>query len=65
MIIVIDEKKSALDDFRVMISSDKVNYKKSFDLIVLQIDTECFEILFYDVINVLDLIICLEIINRE
>ena len=35
MIVVIDEEKSALDDFRIMISSDKVNYRESFDLIIL------------------------------
>ena len=35
MKIVIDEKKNAFDDFRVMISSDKINYKELFDSIVL------------------------------
>ena len=65
MIVVIDEKKSALDDLRVMISSDKVNYRKLFDSIVLQIVVKYFEILFHDVISVLDLIIRLEMIDRE
>ena len=65
MSIMIDKKWRAIDDFEMMISNDEICYKKLTTSIILKIKTENSQILFYNVINIFDLIIDLKMINDE
>ena len=65
MSIVIDIERDAINAFKVMISSDEVNCKKSTTSIILKIDAKNSKILFHNVVDVFDLIINFEMKSNE
>ena len=62
---MINIERETINIFKVVISNDEISDRKLSILIILKINIKYSKILFYNVVDVLDLIVCLEIKNDK